>query len=118
MLNINDIDTLDATAIAAPPGKVNSKNRLEAEKKLKSNCTSVSEMKRKILKARKPVFSIKTKRYPRVLTNCKMYLKESETSHTSEDCFTEENKKIVKHWRNFKQSYLILLTLPKIFEIF
>ena len=30
-------DTLDATAIAALPGEVNGKNRLEAEKKLKSN---------------------------------------------------------------------------------
>ena len=30
-------NTLDATAIAALPGKVNGKNRIDAEKKLKSN---------------------------------------------------------------------------------
>ena len=47
--------TLDATAIAAPPGDVNGKNLLELEKKLKTNLyLSIGDEAQRISNARNP----------------------------------------------------------------
>ena len=60
--------TLNAAAITALPEEVNGKNRLESEKKLKSNlCLCIGDEAQRIFKARKPTVNIKTERYPRVL---------------------------------------------------
>ena len=60
--------TRNAAGIAALPEEVNGKNRIEAEKKLKSNLylCSVDEAQR-IFKARKPAVNVKTEPHPRVL---------------------------------------------------
>ena len=61
-------NTLSAAAIAALPEEVNGKNRIEAEKKLKSNLyLCIGDEAQIISKARKPTVSIRTERYPRVL---------------------------------------------------
>ena len=60
-------NTLDEAAIAALPGEVNGKNRIDAEKKLKSNLyLCFRDEAQRIFEARKPAVSIKTERYPRV----------------------------------------------------
>ena len=59
--------TLDATAIAALRADINGKNRVEADKKLKSIWyLCISDEGQRIIKARKLVASIKTERYDRV----------------------------------------------------
>ena len=59
--------TLNAAAIAALPEEVNGKNRIESEKKLKSNLyLCIGDEAQRIFKARKPVVNVKTE-YPRVL---------------------------------------------------
>ena len=72
----NDIDpddfyfarTLNAAAIAALSEDVNGKNRIEAEKKLKSNLyLCIGDEAQMIFKARKPAVNVKTEKYPRVL---------------------------------------------------
>ena len=61
-------NTLNAAAIAALSEEVNGKNRIEAEKKLKSNLyLCFGDEAQRIFKARKPTVSIKTERYPGVL---------------------------------------------------
>ena len=60
--------TLNAVAIAALPEDVNGKNRIEAEKKLKSDLyLCIGDEAQRIFKARKPAVNVKTERYPRVL---------------------------------------------------
>ena len=60
--------TLNAAAIAALPEEVNGKNRIDAEKKLKSNLyLCVGDEAQRIFKAQKPAVFVKTERYPRVL---------------------------------------------------
>ena len=60
--------TLNAAAIGALPEEVNGKNRLESEKKLKSNLyLCIGDEAQRIFKARKPTVNIKTERYLRVL---------------------------------------------------
>ena len=60
--------TLNAAAIAALSEDVNGKNRIEAEKKLKSNLyLCIGDEAQRIFKARKPAVNVKTERYPRVL---------------------------------------------------
>ena len=60
--------TLNAAAIAALSEDVNGKNRIEAEKKLKSNLyLCIGDEGQRIFKARKPAVNVKTERYPRVL---------------------------------------------------
>ena len=60
--------TLNAAAITALPEEVNGKNRLDSEKKLKSNLYLCSgDDAQCIFKARKSTVNIKTERYPRVL---------------------------------------------------
>ena len=60
--------TLNAAAIAALPEDVNGKNRIEAEKKLRSNLyLCIGGEAQRIFKVRKPAVNIKTERYPRVL---------------------------------------------------
>ena len=50
------------------PEEVNGKNRLDSEKKLKSNLyLCIGDEAQRIFKARKPTVNIKTVRYPRVL---------------------------------------------------
>ena len=57
--------TLNAAAITALPGDVNGKNRIEAEKKLKSNLhLCIGDKAQRILKARKPAVNVKTERLP------------------------------------------------------
>ena len=61
-------NTLNAAAITALPEEVNGKNRLDSEKKLKSNLyLCIGDEAQRIFKARKPTVNIKTVRYPRVL---------------------------------------------------
>ena len=60
--------TLNAAVITALPDEVNGKNRLDSEKKLKSNLyLCIGDEAQRIFKARKPTVNIKTERYPRVL---------------------------------------------------
>ena len=60
--------TLNSAAITALPEEVNGKNRLDSEKKLKSNLyLCIGDEAQRIFKARKPTVNIKTERYPRVL---------------------------------------------------
>ena len=60
--------TLNAAAITTLPEEVNGKNRLDSEKKLKSNLyLCIGDEAQRIFKARKPAVNIKTVRYPRVL---------------------------------------------------
>ena len=60
--------TLNAAAITALPEEVNGKNRLDSEKKLKSNLyLCIGDEAQRIFKAQKPAVNIKTVRYPRVL---------------------------------------------------
>ena len=92
---------LDETAIA---GDMNGNNRLEAEK-LKSNLyLCIGDEAQSIFKARKPAVSIKTERHHKFQTRCRTFSNKSEMLHTSEDCFTEGNKKITKHLRKFMQN--------------
>ena len=59
---------LNAAAIAALQEDVNRKNRLEAEKKLKSKLyLCIGDEAQRIFKARKSAVNFKTERYPRVL---------------------------------------------------
>ena len=61
-------NTLNAAAITALPEEVNGKNRLDSEKKLKSNLyLCIGDEAQRIFKARKPTVNIKMVRYPRVL---------------------------------------------------
>ena len=61
-------NTLNAAAVTALPEEVNGKNRLDSEKKLKSNLyLCIGDEAQRIFKARKPTVNIKTVRYPRVL---------------------------------------------------
>ena len=61
-------NTLNAAAVGALPEEVNGKNRLDSEKKLKSNLyLCIGDEAQRIFKARKPTVNIKTERYPRVL---------------------------------------------------
>ena len=93
-------DTLDATAIAALPGEVNGKNRLEAEKKLKSNLYLCNGDGAQTIKK---AVSNKTERYPRISDEMQMYLNGSESLHMSEGCFTEESRETTKQSRTFMQ---------------
>ena len=61
-------NTLNVAAVGALPEEVNGKNRLDSEKKLKSNLyLCIGDEAQRIFKARKPTVNIKTERYPRVL---------------------------------------------------
>ena len=61
-------NALSAAAIAVLSEEVNGKNRIEAEKKLKSNLyLCIGDEAQRIFKTRKPTVSIKTERYLRVL---------------------------------------------------
>ena len=60
--------TFIAAAITALPEEVNGKNRLDLEKKLKSNLyLCIGDEAQRIFKAQKPAVNVKTERYPRVL---------------------------------------------------
>ena len=60
--------TLNAAAIAALSEDVNGKNRIEAEKKLKSNLyLCIGDKAQRIFKVRKPAVNVKTERYSRIL---------------------------------------------------
>ena len=60
--------TLNAAAITALPEENNGKDRLDSEKKLKSNLyLCIGDEAQRIIKAQKPAVNIKTVRYPRVL---------------------------------------------------
>ena len=60
--------TLNAAATTALPEEVNGKNRLDSEKKLKSNLyLFIGDEAQRIFKAQKAAVNIKTVRYPRVL---------------------------------------------------
>ena len=77
---------VDATAIAALPGDVNGKNRLEEQKNLRSILyLCIEDEAQRIFKSRKAAVSIKTERTHEFWTKCKMYLSENELLHTSED---------------------------------
>ena len=68
--------TLNAAAITASPQDVNGKNRIEAEKKLKSNLyLCIGDKAQRIFKARKPAVNVKTERYPRVLDEMQIVFK-------------------------------------------
>ena len=57
--------TLNAAAIAALPEDVNGKNRIKAEKKLKSNLyLCIGDEAQGTFKARKPAVNVKTERLP------------------------------------------------------
>ena len=60
--------TLNAAAFTALPEEVNGKNRIDAEKKLKSNVyLCIGDEAQRIFNARKPAVNVKTERYPLVL---------------------------------------------------
>ena len=60
--------TLNAAAITALPEEVNGKNRIDAEKKLKSNLYfCIGDEAQRIFRAQKPAVNVKTELYPRVL---------------------------------------------------
>ena len=62
------VRTSNAADIAALPEEVNGKNRIDAEKKLKSNLyLCIGDEAQRIFKARKPAVNVKTELYPRVL---------------------------------------------------
>ena len=68
--------TLNAAAIAALPEEVNGKNRIEAEKKLKSNLyICIGDEAQRTCKARIPAVNVKTERYPRVLDEMQNFFK-------------------------------------------
>ena len=53
--------TLNATAMANLPEEVNGKNRIESERKLKSNLyLCIGDEAQRIFKARKPAVNVKT----------------------------------------------------------
>ena len=60
--------TLNATAMANLPEEVNGKNRIESERKLKSNLyLCIGDEAQRIFKARKPAVNVKMERYPNLL---------------------------------------------------
>ena len=75
--------TLNAAAIAALPEDVNGKNRIESEKKLKSNIyLCIGDEAQRIFKARKPPVNAKMKRYPRVMDEKrKVFKRERNVTH-------------------------------------
>ena len=97
--------TLDATAIAVLHADVNGKNRLESEKNWNLISTFVLEMKRKqSLRPVNRLFELKRSNTQEFWISYRMFSNESETLHTSEDCFTEENRELSKHLQNFMQN--------------
>ena len=75
--------TLNATAITNLPEEVNGKNRIESEKKLKSNLyLCIGDEAQRIFKARKPAVNVKTERYPRVLDEMQnVFMRELNVTH-------------------------------------
>ena len=77
------VRTLNAAAIAALPEDVNGKNRIESEKKLKSNLyLCIGDEAQRIFKARKPAVNVKTERYPRVMDDMQnVFKRERNVTH-------------------------------------
>ena len=67
--------TLNAAAITAMPEEVNGKNRIDSEKKLKSNLyLCIGDEAQRLFKARKPAVNVKTRNVTHgSLTRCKMF---------------------------------------------
>ena len=75
--------TLNAAAITALPEEVNGKNRIDSEKKLKSNLyLCIGDEAQRIFKAQKPAVNVKTERYPRVLDEMQnVFQRERDVTH-------------------------------------
>ena len=112
--------TLNAAAITALPEEVNGKNRLDSEKKLKSNLyLCIGDEAQRIFKAQKPAVNIKTVRYPRVLDEMQnVFQRERNVTH-ERGLFYGQKQRENETFEKFKKQVDVILQMrPKMFVIF
>ena len=117
-------NTLDETVIAALPGEVHGKNRIDAKKKLKSNLyLCIRDEAQRLFNARKPAVNIKTERYPRVLDEMQNVFKRERNVTHERGLFYGRKQREKETFEKFHEELsglaegVILLTLPRIFVI-